>query len=255
MKKNIGLLATVTLVLFVAGMICSVERSAAADAEATVQLMKPQTDTDPFLKLLGKRTSTRTYTNQPLPPQTLSNLLWAAFGFSRADSGKRTAPTANNKQEIDIYAVMEKGIYLYDAKANQLKLVASGDHRAAAGTQAYVKDVPLNLIYVADMTKSGGKTDEIKLLYAGGGYGLHQRKRLPLLRLGGPRHGRPRLCGQGGAGADHEAQARPDDHPRPDGGFREIGKPDLPPAFCPEPDDAKRAGSGGACIGIVREAR
>ncbi len=172
MKKNIGLLATVTLVLFVAGMICSVERSAAADAEATVQLMKPQTDTDPFLKLLGKRTSTRTYTNQPLPPQTLSNLLWAAFGVSRADSGKRTAPTANNKQEIDVYAVMEKGIYLYDAKANQLKLVASGDHRAAAGTQAYVKDVPLNLIYVADMTKSGGKTDEIKLLYAAAATGF-----------------------------------------------------------------------------------
>ena len=172
MRKNICLLTAVTLVLFVSGMICTVEKSAAADAEQTMQLMKPQTDTDPFLKLLAKRASTRTYSSQPLPPQTLSNLLWAAFGVSRADSGKRTAPTANNKQEIDVYAVMEKGIYLYDAKANQLKLVTAGDHRAAAGTQPYVKDVALNLVYVADMTKSGGKTDEIKLLYAAAATGF-----------------------------------------------------------------------------------
>jgi len=172
MRRNMRLLIIVGLALFVAAMVCTAEQSAAAEAEATMQLMKPQTDTDPFLKLLGKRASTRTYTSQPLPPQTLSNLLWAAFGVSRADSGKRTAPTANNKQEIDVYAVMEKGIYLYDAKANRLKLVASGDHRAAAGTQAYVKDVPLNLVYVADMTKSGGKTDEIKLLYAAAATGF-----------------------------------------------------------------------------------
>jgi SagB-type dehydrogenase family enzyme len=172
MRKNMRLLSMVCAALFITDMACATEIAAAAESEATVQLMKPQTDTDPFLKLLAKRSSTRTYTTQQLPPQTLSNLLWAAFGVSRADSGKRTAPSANNKQEIDVYAVMEKGIYLYDAKANQLKLVAAGDHRAAAGTQAYVKDVPLNLVYVADMNKSGGKTDEIKLLYAAAATGF-----------------------------------------------------------------------------------
>jgi SagB-type dehydrogenase family enzyme len=172
MRINIRLLSAIGMALFIAGMVCDVGHTAAAEPEQTVHLLKPQTDTEPFLKLVAKRQSTRTYSTQPLPPQTLSNLLWAAFGISRADSGKRTAPTANNKQEIDVYAVMEKGVYLYDAKANQLKLVTAGDHRAAAGMQAYVKDVPLNLIYVADMKKSGGKTDEIKLLYAAAATGF-----------------------------------------------------------------------------------
>jgi SagB-type dehydrogenase family enzyme len=169
MRKSICLLTAVCVALFFVGAAFAAEKGT---AEATVQLLKPQVDTQPFLQLLNKRASTRTYTTQPLPMQTLSDILWAAFGISRTDSGKRTAPTANNKQEIDIYAVMEKGIYLYDAKANQLNLVAAGDHRAAAGTQAYVKDVPLNLIYVADMSKSGGKTDDIKLLYAAAATGF-----------------------------------------------------------------------------------
>jgi SagB-type dehydrogenase family enzyme len=153
-------------------MAYAAEKGTAKEAEPTLQLLKPQTDTQPFLQLLGKRASTRTYSSQPLPPQTLSNLLWAAFGISRADSGKRTAPTANNKQEIDVYVVMEKGIYVYDAKANLLKLVATGDHRGAAGTQPYVKDAALNLVYVADMGKSGGKTDEDRLLYAAAATGF-----------------------------------------------------------------------------------
>ncbi|MDQ5984883.1 MAG: hypothetical protein CSYNP_00581 [Syntrophus sp. SKADARSKE-3] len=144
--------------------------TAGAD-EQTVQLLKPQTD-QPFLQLLAKRSSSRAYSAQPLPPQTLSNLLWSAFGISRPESGKRTAPTANNKQEIDVYIAMEKGIYLYDAKANLLKLIVPGDHRGATGIQSYVKDAALNLIYVADLGKSGGKSDEDKLLYAAAATGF-----------------------------------------------------------------------------------
>lgn len=138
----------------------------AAAQEQTLPLLKPQTDTQPVLQLLAKRASNRTYSAQPLPLQTLSNLLWAAFGINRPESGGRTAPTANNRQEIDVYAALEKGIYLYDAKAGQLRLVAAGDHRGATGTQSYVKDAAVNLIYVADWAKSGGKSDEEKLLYA-----------------------------------------------------------------------------------------
>ena len=137
-----------------------------------LQLLKPQTDTQPFLQLLAKRTSSRVYSAQPLPLQTLSNLLWAAAGISRPESGKRTAPTANNKQEIDVYVVMEKGIYLYDAKADLLKLVVPGDYRGATGVQPYVKDAALNLVYVADMGKSGGKSEEDKLLYAAAATGF-----------------------------------------------------------------------------------
>ena len=172
MRKRFCLLTAICVALFMAGIVAA-EKGMAKEAGAqTLQLLPPQTDTQPFIQILAKRASTRTYSSQPLPMQTLSNLLWSAFGISRADSGKRTAPSANNKQEIDVYVAMEKGIYIYDAKANLLKLVAAGDHRAATGTQPYVKDAALNLVYVADMGKSGGKTDEDKLLYAAAATGF-----------------------------------------------------------------------------------
>jgi len=140
--------------------------------ESTVRLLKPQTETQPFLQLLKKRASSRAFSARALAPQTLANLLWSAFGVSRPDSGKRTAPTANNKQEIDIYVAMEKGVYRYDAKANLLTLVAPGDHRAATGRQTYVGEAAVNLVYVADLDRSGGSSEEDKLLYAAAATGL-----------------------------------------------------------------------------------
>lgn len=140
--------------------------------ESSMPLLKPQTDTQPFLKLLAKRTSSRAFSTEPLPLQTLSNLLWSAFGISRPESGKRTAPTANNRQEIEVYVAMAQGIYAYDAKANQLKLVVPGDLRAATGSQTFVKDAAVNLVYVADMGKSGGRSEEDKLLYAAAATGF-----------------------------------------------------------------------------------
>ena len=206
MRKRFCLLTAICVALFMAGMACAAEKGMAKEAGAqTLQLLPPQTDTQPFIQILAKRASTRTYSSQPLPMQTLSNLLWSAFGISRADSGKRTAPSANNKQEIDVYVAMEKGIYIYDAKANLLKLVAAGDHRAATGTQPYVKDAALNLVYVADMGKSGGKTDEDKLLYAAAATGfISENVYLYCASSGWPRL--PCLVTAGACG-DHEASA------------------------------------------------
>ena len=68
--------------------------------------------------------------------------------------------------------IMAQGGYLYDAKANQLKMVVPGDLRAATGSQTFVKDAAVNLVYVADMDKSGGKTEEDKLLYAAAATGF-----------------------------------------------------------------------------------
>jgi SagB-type dehydrogenase family enzyme len=84
--------------------------------------------------------------------QTLSNLLWAAFGINRPD-GRRTAPSAKNWQETDIYVATADGVYLYDAKKNALDKIATGDIRAMTGAQAYVKDAPVVLIYVSDYSK------------------------------------------------------------------------------------------------------
>jgi SagB-type dehydrogenase family enzyme len=118
-------------------------------------LPQPQTSGGkPLMQVLKDRRSTREFSNQKLSPQMLSNLLWAAFGINRPD-GKRTAPSAMNWQEIDIYVATQEGLYIYDAKANALNLVLAQDVRAATGTQSFVKDAPVNLVYVADLGKTG----------------------------------------------------------------------------------------------------
>jgi len=101
---------------------------------------------------LNVRMSARTFSGEKVPMQTMSNLLWAAFGINRPD-GRRTAPSAKNWQETDIYVATADGVYLYDAKKNALDTIITKDIRALTGTQAYVKDAPVVLIYVADYSK------------------------------------------------------------------------------------------------------
>ena len=118
----------------------------------------------PLMQVLKDRHSTREFSSQKLSPQVLSNLLWAAFGVNRPD-GKRTAPSAMNWQEIDIYVATQEGIYLYDAKANALNPVLAQDVREATGQQPFVKEAPLNLVYVADLAKAGRAHGEEQILY------------------------------------------------------------------------------------------
>jgi nitroreductase len=130
-----------------------------------VALPTPQTSGGkPLMQVLKERKSVRDFGPEPLSRQTISNLLWAAWGINRED-GRRTAPSASNRQEIDLYVVMADGAYLYDAQANALKPVATADLRKFAGTQAYVAGAPLNLVYVADTAKLGGD-DAAKLATA-----------------------------------------------------------------------------------------
>jgi len=82
----------------------------------------------------------------------LSDLLWAAFGVNRPDGG-RTAPSAIDAQEIDVYVALPAGAYLYDAKANALELVAASDLRRVTGYQDFVDEAPLDLVYVADHSR------------------------------------------------------------------------------------------------------
>ncbi len=142
-------------------------------APKTVKLLKPDTKGGiPLMEALSKRHSSRSFSDKDLPEQVLSNLLWAADGINRKDSGKRTAPTAMDKQEIAVYAALKDGLYLYNAKGHQLELVVEKDIRAATGKQGYVSDAALNLVYVADMSEVAGGTEEEKLLYAGADSGF-----------------------------------------------------------------------------------
>jgi SagB-type dehydrogenase family enzyme len=117
------------------------------------------------MQVLKDRQTSREFSSQKLPPQVLSNLLWAAFGVNRPDSGKRTAPSAMNWQEIDIYVATQDGLYVYDAKANALKPVLAQDVRGATGRQPFVKEAPVNLVYVADLAKAGRASGEDQTLY------------------------------------------------------------------------------------------
>ncbi|MDO8733812.1 MAG: SagB/ThcOx family dehydrogenase [Elusimicrobiota bacterium] len=130
-----------------------------------IKLLAPQTDIGkPLMQVLKNRQSTREFSKEKLPLQTLSNLLWAAFGINRPVSGGRTAPSALNMQEIDVYAAMSDGLYLYDAKQNVLRCILTEDIRVLTGKQPFVKDAPLTLIFVADLSKMS-KSDSQKIDY------------------------------------------------------------------------------------------
>jgi len=122
-----------------------------------IELPKPRTEGGmPLMEALAKRASARAYSEKELPLQTLSDLLWAAAGINRPESGMRTVPSAMNWQPVCVYAVLKTGAYRYDEKANALTPVAEGDLRALTGTQDFVADAPLNLVYVADYDKMEG---------------------------------------------------------------------------------------------------
>jgi len=133
-----------------------------------IKLLKPQVEGGKTLmQALNQRKSSRRFSNEKLPPQLLSNLLWAACGVNRPGSGKRTAPSAVNLQEIDIYVAMSEGLYLYDAKEHLLTPVLAEDIRAKTGTQRYVENAALNLIYVADFSRMERmRKDDIKVFYS-----------------------------------------------------------------------------------------
>lgn len=119
-----------------------------------------------LMEALKNRHSSRDFAPRPLPPQALSNLLWAAFGVNRPASGGRTAPSAHNAQEMDIYVVTAPGSYRYDAAAHRLQPVRSGDLRALTGTQHFVRDAPVSLVYVADLSRFPMDSDETRRFYA-----------------------------------------------------------------------------------------
>jgi nitroreductase len=125
-----------------------------------IALPAPQTSGGkPLFQALKERKSVRKFGPDQLSQQTLANLLWAAWGINR-DDGRRTAPSASDNREIDVFVITADGAYIYDAKANALKMVVRTDIRKLAGTQAYAADAPVNLIYVADALKMGGDDPE-----------------------------------------------------------------------------------------------
>jgi len=146
-KLILSVCSLATILLISSGM-------ASSQQIKPIQLLAPQTQGGkPLMQALKDRKSSRAFSPQELPLQVISDMLWAAYGINRPDLGGRTAPSAMNMQEIDIYVSKSDGAYLFDAKANILLPVVAKDLRSLTGKQPYVKDAPIDLIYVADLSK------------------------------------------------------------------------------------------------------
>ena len=140
----------------------------AAPDNGNLSLPAPQLDRGrPLMQVLKERKSSRAFSPQPVPIQELSNLLWAAFGINRPETGGRTAPSAMNMQEIDVYVTLPEGLFKYDAKANVLVKIHGNDIRALTGSQPFVKDAPLQIVLTADLTRMRGNDRAVKLNWAG----------------------------------------------------------------------------------------
>jgi SagB-type dehydrogenase family enzyme len=138
-----------------------------AKDSATMKLPLPQTTGGkPLLQAMQERRSAREFAAKPLTPQLLSNLLWAAAGVNRPESGHRTAPSARDWREIDIYVATADGAFVFDPNAHALRRVLARDVRALTGQQDFVATAPLNLVYVADLSRMAEADDVDRNRYA-----------------------------------------------------------------------------------------
>lgn len=172
-RKNLLRVSAIGFILvFIIAILPMTQNAALGEEQKPIKLSRPQIAGNPLMQLLAKRSSSREFSSEPLPVNILSNMLWAASGINRPESGNRTAPTANNRQEIDIYVATAAGLYLYDAKSNLLKPILAEDIRGVTGNQAFVKEAAVNLIYVADYAKLSSLSDEVKNMYASAATGF-----------------------------------------------------------------------------------
>jgi SagB-type dehydrogenase family enzyme len=133
----------------------------------SIALARPDTQGGiALMQALAKRRSCREFSGGALPHVVLSSLLWAAFGVNRPESNGRTAPSALGAQEIDVYAALAGGLYIYDPFAHSLSLVAAVDARKVTGYQDFVDEAPLDLVYVADHAHMGVVPSESRHAYS-----------------------------------------------------------------------------------------
>ena len=141
---------------------------AAAFAGNTEEIILPKADLTsgkPLMVCIANRATQRAFSTKALPQQIISEILFVADGITRQD-GRKTVPTARNKQNQSVYAFTADGIYLYNNKKHSMVLVKKGDFRKNCGYQAFHKKAPLVLVFVSDM-KAVGNTAELQALYAG----------------------------------------------------------------------------------------
>jgi nitroreductase len=150
----------------VAGAMAAAAPTLAAEEAKTIDLPPPRKASGkPLMAAFALRRSTREYSDRMLPPQVLSDLLWAAFGVNRP-SGDRTAPYWRHIMVIDVYAAMANGVWFYEPKRHALLAQSRDDIRVQTGQQDFVGTAPLNLVYVAHGERMQDVSPEDRRLYA-----------------------------------------------------------------------------------------
>lgn len=141
-------------ILMWVGMIClCISFAEAQEVSKSIVLEKPDLARESqLMEAFSNRKSTRTFSERELSRADFSGLLWAANGINRPESGKRTAPSAMNKQDVKVYVCMKEGSYLYDPKKHALELVSEGDARQKT-------DAPVMLVLVSDTKDTWGALD------------------------------------------------------------------------------------------------
>lgn len=136
-------------------------------SDSMIPLLLPDVENKAFLHILSMRRTSKEFDSRELTIQTISELLWAAYGINRSEESKRTAPSAHNWQQIDVYVVDAKGLYLFDPIKPSLIRVIDKDIRDKTGIQSYAAKAPVNLVYVVDRGKMEGKQpEETKMRYS-----------------------------------------------------------------------------------------
>lgn len=152
---------------YVGVLMMSMMGTGVAQETGVIKLPPPETAGGmPLMQALKARHSTRSFGSQPLPPQMLANLLWAAGGVNRPDTGQRTAPSAHDWREVDMVVTTAEGAYRYDPPTHTLIRLASGDIRPLTGAQDFVATAPVNLVYMADLERMSGASAEDKAFYS-----------------------------------------------------------------------------------------
>jgi SagB-type dehydrogenase family enzyme len=152
--------------LFFMGMLMMGVTGMAGGAEV-LKLPPPQMMGGmPLMQALQARHSSREFSGKPLPQQVLSDLLWAAQGVNRPETGKRTAPSARDWREIDVYLTQADGVFIYAPNAHALRKVLDRDVRVLTGRQDFPATAPLNLVYVADFRRMPDADEQQKTFYS-----------------------------------------------------------------------------------------
>lgn len=149
-------------------MFCLLDAGTITAQQAIIKLEPPDLNRNTSLmEALSVRASARGYDTEPLSMRDLSDLIWAANGINRPDEGKRTAPSAMNAQDVDVYVFIKQGVYLYEHRDHTLIGIVEGDHRKLiAGRQEIVAEAPVSLLLVSDISRFRAGSDELKRTWA-----------------------------------------------------------------------------------------